>query len=192
MRPTPFLFLVPALALVGCATCRRGEPTDAPGAPADFRLLIGKGGGFTGQWRGITVHADGGAWTWSGLGMPQDSTRAGTPEPGRTGLRLGRCRLHRPSRPGDRGLGQSVGPHRSIGGAKDPHPHLGLGIPLRRSGFPGRTILSAHRTIFARSPRQHPRTLTAPGAPTYLCYHEKSAPSHNGPASDRADGLLAG
>jgi hypothetical protein len=91
MRPYSILFLVPALLLAGCATCRRGIPpalpdgevaaADAPriepGAPPDFRLLIGKGGGFTGQWRGFTVHADGGVWTWSGLGMPEDSTRAG-------------------------------------------------------------------------------------------------------------------
>lgn len=78
MPSLSLLFLVPALALAGCATCRRGEPTDGPRAPGDFRLLIGKGGGFTGQWRGFTVHPDGEIWAWSGLGIPADSTHTGT------------------------------------------------------------------------------------------------------------------
>lgn len=77
-KPVPMLALM-LLALAGPGGCRGTKSVaEAVKDPPAFRLLLGKGGGFTGQWQGFVVHADGGVWTWRGLGVPEESLRVAT------------------------------------------------------------------------------------------------------------------
>ena len=45
---------------------------------AEFVLSLGTGGGFTGRWDGYRIASDGSVWSWSGIGIPTDSSRIGT------------------------------------------------------------------------------------------------------------------
>lgn len=45
--------------------------------PADFELIVGSGGGFTGHWSGFLIEGDGRVWSWSGIGVPTDTTLVG-------------------------------------------------------------------------------------------------------------------
>ena len=45
--------------------------------PGDLRIIVGSGGGFTGRWDGYLIEADGQVWSWSGIGVPTDTTQAG-------------------------------------------------------------------------------------------------------------------
>ena len=44
----------------------------------DFVLSLGTGGGFTGRWDGYRIQSDGSVWSWTGVGIPTDSSRIGT------------------------------------------------------------------------------------------------------------------
>ena len=62
------------LCCQGCANSR--EPVDdntrevaandTPSVPADFEMMLGEGGGFSGQWSGYTIRADGSVFAWQG------------------------------------------------------------------------------------------------------------------------------
>ncbi len=72
-------FVFAALVLAGPAGCGGAKSVaDRPADAPRFRLLLGKGGGFTGQWRGFLVHGDGSVWTWRGIGLPAESLRVAT------------------------------------------------------------------------------------------------------------------
>ncbi len=46
--------------------------------PADFSIVIGSGGGFSGLWEGHRIDADGAMTAWRGVGEQQESRRIGS------------------------------------------------------------------------------------------------------------------
>ncbi|NNF05240.1 MAG: hypothetical protein HKN21_00635 [Candidatus Eisenbacteria bacterium] len=62
-----------AFVLVGCS----GSGGDGV-VPDDFHLVLGEGGGVTGQWTGITVLADGTLKKWQGKAAEENAEKVGT------------------------------------------------------------------------------------------------------------------
>ncbi|HEX7069720.1 MAG TPA: hypothetical protein VF190_02895, partial [Rhodothermales bacterium] len=87
----PRRFLTALLLFTAAAGLRCGEtrPTsdviDGPDSvmasgsavAADFEVILGSGGGFTGNWTGYRIGADGTVWSWSGIGVPTDTVLVG-------------------------------------------------------------------------------------------------------------------
>jgi hypothetical protein len=60
-----FTFLV-SLAALFLASCTSSVNTARQTVPADFRLLVGSGGGFAGRWTGHLVRGTDSVFSWSG------------------------------------------------------------------------------------------------------------------------------
>lgn len=43
--------------------------------PADFKVVAGEGGGFTGRWHGYSIAADASVYEWDGLTLEQNSKK---------------------------------------------------------------------------------------------------------------------
>lgn len=61
-------FLILTLSFLACQSSRstQSESRSLVSVPRDFRLVIGEGGGFTGQWTGFTVDSSGAIFSWRG------------------------------------------------------------------------------------------------------------------------------
>jgi hypothetical protein len=62
------------------ASCQSSETTKTDlysqtSAPSDFQLVIGEGGGFTGQWNGFVVDSTGAVSSWRGTTPEQNVKR---------------------------------------------------------------------------------------------------------------------
>jgi hypothetical protein len=60
----------------------RGEPAGPGPVPADFAVVLGQGGGFTGHWEGYTIQRDGTVLAWGGAKAGDNPEPVGTLEPG--------------------------------------------------------------------------------------------------------------
>jgi hypothetical protein len=70
------------LVLMGCrATADGGGAVPGQDVPADLQVAFGAGGGFTGQWEGYTVRADGTVLRWEGAGVGDGARPAGRLRP---------------------------------------------------------------------------------------------------------------
>jgi hypothetical protein len=67
------LLLLFASAWGGACTGSRSGQNAPLNVPADFRLLIGEGGGFTGSYAGYLVHADGSVFEWRSRSAAEDT-----------------------------------------------------------------------------------------------------------------------
>jgi hypothetical protein len=79
-----FLFLLTSFLTIGTglllASCQSSETTkpdlySQSSAPSDFQLVIGEGGGFTGQWSGFVVDSTGTVSSWRGTAPEQNVKR---------------------------------------------------------------------------------------------------------------------
>jgi hypothetical protein len=85
LRETKFcssiLTLVPAIAiglwLNSCGSSEATKPDlySLTSVPSDFQLVIGEGGGFTGQWSGYVVDSVGAVSSWRGTSPEQNVKR---------------------------------------------------------------------------------------------------------------------
>ncbi|MBF8294008.1 MAG: hypothetical protein HW389_553 [Bacteroidetes bacterium] len=73
---TRFLALILGLFSFSCYShdTTKSVSNSQVSAPIDFRLVIGEGGGFTGQWNGYTVDSLGTVFAWSGM-MAEENPR---------------------------------------------------------------------------------------------------------------------
>ncbi len=60
-------FLLSLFPLLSCSTAGKNDQASArkPAVPADFSIEFGEGGGFTAQWQGYRIDADGTVVRWS-------------------------------------------------------------------------------------------------------------------------------
>jgi hypothetical protein len=67
------------LAFLACHPSRstKSETSSLVSPPHDFRLVIGEGGGFAGQWVGYTIDSTGGILSWRGRTAEDDSKPSG-------------------------------------------------------------------------------------------------------------------
>jgi hypothetical protein len=68
-----FLFLL----LGACSKENKSSARSADKVPADFNLIFGDGGGFTGLWQGYTVDANGAIYSWQGKIAGENAKPAG-------------------------------------------------------------------------------------------------------------------
>jgi hypothetical protein len=77
-------FLLSSILTIGTGllfvSCQSSETTKPDfytqtSAPSDFQLMIGEGGGFTGQWNGYVVDSTGTVSTWRGSSPDQNVKR---------------------------------------------------------------------------------------------------------------------
>jgi hypothetical protein len=66
------------LLVASCQSSETAKPELTPSTtiPSDFQLVIGEGGGFTGQWRGYIVDSAGMVSTWTGTSPEQNVKRS--------------------------------------------------------------------------------------------------------------------
>jgi hypothetical protein len=66
------------LAILACHSNDSSRPDSSNdiSAPNDLRLVIGEGGGFTGEWNGYTVDSTGSVFSWKGAKAEENSQRA--------------------------------------------------------------------------------------------------------------------
>jgi len=71
------LIIVTGLFIVSCQSSETTKPDlySQTSAPSDFQLVIGEGGGFTGQWNGYIVDSAGTVSTWRGISPDQNVKR---------------------------------------------------------------------------------------------------------------------
>lgn len=69
-----FLAIILGLFSFSCHSLdtTRSKSSSQLSAPVDFRLVIGEGGGFTGQWNGYIVDSTGTVSSWRGISPEQD------------------------------------------------------------------------------------------------------------------------
>ncbi len=67
------------------AGCTSSKDVAVLHVPADFRVAIAEGGGFTGLWQGYSVRADGSVEEWSGPAGRTATTHLGTLSAGAVG-----------------------------------------------------------------------------------------------------------
>ena len=72
------LFVFSVLAILACHShdsTKSDSHSDIP-VPSDLRLVIGEGGGFTGEWNGNTVDSSGSVFSWRGTKAEENSQRS--------------------------------------------------------------------------------------------------------------------
>lgn len=60
------LFFILTTILLSCISAKQKESKKNTYVPKEMKLLIGKGGGFTGKWNGYTIYGNGKVVSWSG------------------------------------------------------------------------------------------------------------------------------
>ena len=72
------LFLL-TLTFLACHSfdSTKSETSSLVSPPHDFKLIIGEGGGFTGQWAGYTIDSTGAVLSWRGRIAEDDSKPSG-------------------------------------------------------------------------------------------------------------------
>ncbi len=69
MFPTKLIYFMSAslfLSFAACSKENKSSPQETDKPPADFSLVFGEGGGFTGLWQGYTINAEGSISSWQG------------------------------------------------------------------------------------------------------------------------------
>src|SRR5262245_59831021 len=69
MSPARLIFSMSVSMFLSFSSCSKENKSSAQNAdkpPADFRLVFGRGGGFTGMWQGHTVDSSGTIYSWQG------------------------------------------------------------------------------------------------------------------------------
>jgi len=71
------LTVATALLIASCQSSETAKPDlySQTSAPSDFQLVIGEGGGFTGQWNGYIVDSTGTVSSWRGTSPEQNVKR---------------------------------------------------------------------------------------------------------------------
>jgi hypothetical protein len=76
---TSFLTIGTGFLFAGCQSSETSKPDlySETSPPSDFQLVIGEGGGFTGQWNGFVVDSLGTVFSWRGT-MPEQNLKRTT------------------------------------------------------------------------------------------------------------------
>ena len=80
MLPIKLACVMSAFLFLSFAACSKENKSSAPGTdkpPADFNLVFGEGGGFTGLWQGFAIHADGTVTSWQGKAPGENAKPSG-------------------------------------------------------------------------------------------------------------------
>ena len=74
------LTIATGLFLVSCQSSKATKPdlSSLESVPSDFQLVIGEGGGFTGQWSGYVVDSLGTVFSWRGTSPDRNLKRTTT------------------------------------------------------------------------------------------------------------------
>jgi hypothetical protein len=72
------LCIFSVLAILACHSydSSRSDSRSDISVPTDLHLVIGEGGGFTGEWNGYTVDSSGSVFSWRGTKAEEHSQRA--------------------------------------------------------------------------------------------------------------------
>ena len=75
---TKLLCIVSVLTILSCQSSdmTKSDIHSLTSAPSDFQLVIGEGGGFTGQWNGYVVDSTGTVSSWHGTSPEQNVERS--------------------------------------------------------------------------------------------------------------------
>jgi hypothetical protein len=73
-----FLAIASGLFLISCQSTEttKSDPKASATIPSDFQLVMGEGGGFSGQWNGYVVDSTGTVSTWRGISHDQNVKRS--------------------------------------------------------------------------------------------------------------------
>lgn len=70
------VIIATAFFIASCHSSETAKPElSSTTIPSDFQLVIGEGGGFTGQWSGYLVDSTGAVSTWRGISPEQNVKR---------------------------------------------------------------------------------------------------------------------
>ncbi len=72
------IFSLLLLAEFGCSSASSSKHAEATSLPADLRIIIGEGGGFSGLWSGYSIRASIPVFEWKGTSLGENPIFAGT------------------------------------------------------------------------------------------------------------------